>query len=104
MELIGREKQNTFPNHISDKSDRYSRAKTIDKVFAAAQTVKIDDKSIVYQSASLMDRYYQMNYKKDDMHMNLSDSYLTGFTSLFIASKNSEVEPLNIKDIMNHFL
>ena len=29
---------------------------------------------------------------------------LTGYTTLFIASKNSEVEPLSLSDIKNHFL
>ena len=29
---------------------------------------------------------------------------MTAFTSLFMASKNSEVEPLHIKDIKNGFL
>ena len=48
-----------------------------------------------------MDRYYsqsQLNVKP------LADAYLTGFTSLFIASKNSEIEPLSLSDIKNHFL
>ena len=47
-----------------------------------------------------MDRYYQ----KLDQPKTLSDVALTGFTALFMATKNCEVEPLCLGDIKNHFL
>ena len=66
-----------------------------------AQSIKIDDKSVVFQAVSLLDRYY------DQKHLTVkpsSDCVLTGYTTLFIASKNSEVEPLSLSDVKNHFL
>lgn len=64
--------------------------------------VKMDDKSIVYQAVSMMDRFFAKNY--GSIAQFDTESKLTSFVSLFMASKNSEVEPLNMKDIKNHFL
>lgn len=61
----------------------------------------MEDKSIVYQAVSLMDRYYN---QKDLQAKPHSDAFLTGFTSIFIASKNSEVEPISLSDVKNHLL
>ena len=61
----------------------------------------MEDKAIVYQSVSLMDRYYS---QKNLIVKAQSDCHLTGYTSLFMASKNSEVEPLSLKDVRGHFL
>lgn len=47
-----------------------------------------------------MDRYYQTL----DHPKTFSDCALTAFTSLFLATKNCEVEPLCLGDIKNHFL
>lgn len=73
----------------------------IDALFLAAQNVRLEDKSVVFQATSLMDRYYNqpdLSFKPE------SDIFLTAYTALFIATKNSEVEPLSLSDIKNHFL
>ena len=72
-------------------------------MFGAAARVKMDDKSIVYEAVSLLDRFYSSSLGKVDFTFQ-QDCFLTGYTGLFISSKNSEVEPLNLKDIRNHFL
>ena len=61
----------------------------------------MEDKSIVYQAVSLMDRFYN---QKSLGTKPQADGYLTGFVSIFIASKNSEVEPLSLHDVKNHLL
>ena len=48
-----------------------------------------------------MDRYYNQQYV---YIRDANDVFLTSFTALFIASKNSEVEPLSLRDIRTHFL
>ena len=63
--------------------------------------MKIEDKSIVYQSVSLFDRFYSKN---KEIIFTFKDGLLTGFTSLFIASKSQEVEPISLSDIKNHFM
>lgn len=48
-----------------------------------------------------MDRFFATS---DYQCKNLADCCLTSYSSLFIASKNSEVEPLSLRDIRDHFL
>ena len=48
-----------------------------------------------------MDRFYDQRILTPKP---ISDCYLTGYTALFISSKNSEVEPLTLQDIKHHFL
>ena len=47
-----------------------------------------------------MDRFYN-NFAGNH---NPTDYCLTAYVALFIASKNSEVEPLSLRDIRDHFL
>ena len=103
IELISREHLNRFDCMYQYKQNinRKQRALAVDLVFQACSSAKIDDKSIVYQAVSLMDRYYNQQYL---YVRDANDIYLTGFTALFTASKNSEVEPLSLRDIKSHFL
>jgi hypothetical protein len=81
------------------------RAQAIDKLFMGAQRVKMEDKGIVYQAMSLVDRYYSEESKWKGKLANFSsDIYLTAYTAFFIVSKVFEVEPLNLSDVRNHFL
>lgn len=73
----------------------------IDNLFHIAQALKIDDKQIIYAASHLMDAYYN---QKKITSKPLADIFLTGYTSLFIASKNSEVQPLCLNDVKVHLL
>ena len=87
--------------HKHSEITRVGRAKIIDTLFIVAQNLKIDDKSIVYLAISNHDRYY------DSKRLNVkarSDCLLKGYTTLFIASKHYEVEPLSLYDFKNHYL
>lgn len=84
---MSREGQNTYSDLMSGQNviTRLGRAQIIDALFQAAQYMKIEDKSIVYQSVSLFDRFYSKN---KEIVFTFKDGLLTGFTSLFIASKS----------------
>ena len=60
MDLIENEAPNRFDNLFSAQTDikRSGRAKIIDSLFDIAQQIRIEDKAIVYQAVSLMDRFY----------------------------------------------
>lgn len=81
---------------------RVGRAHIIDLLFEIAQTLQIDDKTVVYQAASLMDRYYAGLL---DQNKPFADCFLTGYTAFFIAMKNSEnFYYLRLSDITTKFL
>lgn len=103
IDLLARERLNRFDDLLTKQTDigRLGRASIVDRLFQVAQNIKIDDKSVVFQAVSLLDRYYD---QKSLTVKPSSDCLLTGYTTLFIASKNSEVEPLSLSDIKNHFL
>ena len=86
-----------YRQHIN----RRQRALAVDLVFQACSKTAMDDKSIVYQAVSLMDRYYN---QKHVYIRDADDVFLSAFTALFISSKSSEVEPLSLRDIRTHFL
>ena len=71
----------------------------INELFFHAQQLNIDDKSIVFLATSLMDRYFSQT----QLSSTLQDSLLTAYTCLFIASKNSDVEPMSLKFFKNVF-
>ena len=103
MELVGREHKNRFTDllHENKTIGRSDRAQMIDMLFSLAANLKIDDKQVVYQTVGYIDRFFsQRQFECKD----LSDCCLTGYASLFIASKNSEVEPLSLRDVRDHFL
>ena len=55
--------------------------------------MNIEDRTVIYQAINLMDRYYEVLPHS----MPQKDLQLTAVTALFIASKNLEVEPLDMK-------
>lgn len=56
---------------------------------------------MVYQTVGYMDRFYAQSHLLPE---TLQECCLTSYVALFIASKNSEVEPLSLRDIRDHFL
>lgn len=65
----------------------------VDWLFEIGTKMNIEDKTVLFQAINLMDRYY------DSVSDSLpaKDLQLTAVTSLFIASKNLEVDPLDLK-------
>ena len=55
--------------------------------------MNINDRTVVYQAINLMDQYYE---KCDDKKTD-KDLQLTAVTALFMATKNLEVEPLDMR-------
>lgn len=50
------------------------------------------DKSVIFEAVSLMDRFYD----NSTVQFGSEDLQLTAVTSLFIASKNLEVDPIDL--------
>lgn len=71
---------------------RQLRASVIDWIFEVGSKMNIEDKSVLFQAISLMDRYYKVQTES----LPAKDLQLTAVTSLFIASKNIEVDPLDL--------
>ena len=65
----------------------------IDWLFEVCKKLKVQDKTVLYQAVSLMDRFYEAS----DEDFPTKDLQLTAVTCLFIASKNLEVEPLDLQ-------
>ena len=65
----------------------------IDWLFEVAQKINIEDKQVLFQAVNLMDRFYE----EQRTTLPSRDLQLTAVTSLFIASKNLEVDPLDLK-------
>lgn len=75
----------------------------MDSLFEIAQSLQIDDKTVVYQAVSLMDRYYSSLPK--DYSKPFSDCFLTGYTAFFIAMKSTECfYYMRLSDILTKFL
>lgn len=75
------------------KITRQLRAAVIDWLFEVGMKINVDDKQVLFQAVSLMDRFYQAQ----NTSLPSQDLQLTAVTSLFIASKNLEVDPLDLK-------
>ena len=58
-----------------------------------AVKLNIEDKQVIFQAVNLMDRYYSAQLSS----LPAKDLQLTAVTALFIASKNLEVDPLDLK-------
>jgi hypothetical protein len=71
---------------------RHLRASVIDWLFEVGTKLAIDDKGVIFQAVNLMDRFYD----KAKESLPVKDLQLTAVTSLFIASKNLEVDPLDL--------
>jgi len=72
---------------------RHLRASVIDWLFEVGTKLNIEDKGVIFQAINLMDRYYD----KQIQSLPTKDLQLTAVTSLFIASKNLEVDPLDLQ-------
>lgn len=72
---------------------RHLRASVIDWLFEVGTKLGIDDKSVIFQSINLMDRFYE----SQTVVLPQNDLQLTAVTALFVASKNLEVDPLDLK-------
>lgn len=75
------------------KITRQLRAAVIDWLFEVGTKINIEDKQILFQAVNLMDRFYT----KQEQSLPSKDLQLTAVTSLFIASKNLEVDPLDLR-------
>ena len=63
-------------------------------MFEVGTKLNMDDKGVIFEAVSLMDRFY------DGIHpaqLPTSDLQLTAVTCLFVASKNLEVDPLDLQ-------
>ena len=75
------------------KITRQLRAVVIDWLFEVGSKINIEDKQVLFQAVYLMDRFYSESMVS---HQS-KDLQLTAVTALFIASKNLEVDPLDLK-------
>ena len=84
-----------FPSLLTKQQyvTRQLRASLVDWLFEVSQKMLIEDRTVIYQAINLMDRYYEVI----QFSAPQKDLQLTAVTSLFIASKNLEVEPLDLK-------
>ena len=64
-------------------------------MFEVGMKLNIEDKSVIFQAVNLLDRYYEMQL----LSLPKKDFQLTAVTCLFTASKNLEVEPLDMNTI-----
>ena len=65
----------------------------VDWLFEVSSKLQIEDKSVIFQALTIMDRYYDScTFSQPN-----NDLQLTGVTALFVASKNLEVDPLDLK-------
>ena len=83
--------QSLLTNQI--KITRELRAAVVDWLFEVGTKIKIEDKQVLFQAVNLMDRFYGAHQQS----LPAKDLQLTAVTSLFIASKNLEVDPLDLK-------
>lgn len=72
---------------------RHLRASVIDWIFEVGSKLKISDKFVLYQTVSLMDRFYE----GQEVDLPTKDLQLTAVTALFIASKSIDVEPIDLQ-------
>ena len=83
-------------DHLLEKQTQINlqlRAAVVDWLFEVGSKLRIDDKYVIFQAVSLMDRFYEQQSES----MPANDLQLTAVTALFISSKNLEVEPLRLQ-------
>ena len=68
------------------------RASVVDWLFEVGTKMGISDKSVIFQAIGLMDRFYEAQTES----LPNKDLQLTAVTALFIASKNLEVDPMDL--------
>ncbi len=93
--MLQQEYKAQFDNLLSCQTQitRHLRASVIDWLFEVSAKLQIEDKTVVFQAINLMDRYYE----KSESDHPVKDLQLTAVTALFIASKNLEVDPLDLQ-------
>ena len=72
------------------------RASVIDWLFEVGKKLKIEDNNVIFQAVSIMDRFYN----NEEISLPTKDLQLTAVASFFIASKNLEVQPVDLKTCM----
>ena len=101
-DLLAREHFNQYDSSVFTNAQKLTRAEAIDRIFKGSAEARIEDKSVVYQAIGMLDRYLlTIRHTENDFN---PQCYLAAYTSLFLSSKNSEVDPLNIKDVRDYFL
>lgn len=71
---------------------RQLRAAVVDWLFEVGSKLEIEDKTVLFEAVNLMDRFYDLTNEV----LPSKDLQLTAVTSLFLASKNLEVDPLDL--------
>lgn len=71
---------------------RQLRAAVIDWLFEVGTKMNIEDKTVLFEAINLMDRFYDQTKEL----LPAKDLQLTAVTALFLASKNLEVDPLDL--------
>jgi hypothetical protein len=71
---------------------RQLRAAVIDWLFEVGTKLNIEDKTVLFEAINLMDRFYDQTKEL----LPAKDLQLTAVTALFLASKNLEVDPLDL--------
>jgi hypothetical protein len=84
-----------FPMLMQNQEEitRHLRASVIDWLFEVGTKLQIDDKGVIFQAINLMDRYFD----KQQHSLPSKELQLTAVTALFVASKNLEVDPLDLQ-------
>ena len=92
--MIKNEYKSTYSSLMTNQKEitRHLRAAIIDWLFEVGSKMDIKDKTVLYESANLMDRFYSKVKKSYPS----SDLQLTAVTALLISSKNLEVEPIDL--------
>lgn len=95
QDLVDAEYASQFSNLMAEQPEitRHLRAAVIDWLFEVGTKLEIVDKSVLFEAINLMDRFYTHTNKK----LPQNDLQLTAVTALFIASKNLEVDPLDLQ-------
>jgi hypothetical protein len=99
QDMFMNEYKNQFESLLSNQAHitREYRASLIDWLFEVGTKLRIEDRSVIFQAVSLMDRYCDSQVG----NMPQNDLQLTGVTALFIASKNLEVDPIDMRTVIS---
>ena len=97
-DMVENEYKSQFNSLLTNQANitRQLRASVIDWLLEVAVKLSIEDKQVIFQAVNLMDRYYSAQPSS----LPAKDLQLTAVTALFIASKNLEVDPLDLKTCM----
>ena len=98
-DMVSNEYKAMFPSLLTNQVGitRQLRAAVIDWLFEVGAKINIDDKQVLFQCVNLMDRFYEAQ----QVRLPSKDLQLTAVTALFIASKNLEVDPIDLKQCVS---